>query len=129
MNDDFLKEDNSTLALVHYSQLLNFFGFFGLIVPLILWTTKKEEIKGMDAHGKHILNYQLSLLLYSFIFGFLFFISFILMFVLIGFIIMGILSLVAIPLAILLIIYPILGGVSASKGEFYKYPLTINFIS
>jgi uncharacterized Tic20 family protein len=129
MSNLILKEDNSTLALLHYSQLLNFFGFFGLIIPLILWSSKKNEIKNMDEHGKHVLNFQLSLLLYSFILAFLFLISFILMFILIGFILIAILSLIAIPLGILFIIYPIIGGIAASKGEFYKYPFTIKFIS
>ena len=124
-----LKEDNSTLALLHYSQLLNFFGFFGIIIPVILWSTKKTEIKGMDEHGKHVINYQLSMLLYGVIYAMLFFISILLTFIFIGFVFIIILSIIGIPLALLLIVYPIIGGIAASKGEFYKYPLTIKFIS
>lgn len=129
MNLSTLKEDNSTLSLLHYSQLLNFIGPFGLIVPIILWSTKKNEIKGMDEHGKHVINYQLSLLLYSTIFFILFFFSIVLTFFLIGFIFIAILIVIAIPLSILLIVYPIIGGISAGNGVFYKYPMTIKFIS
>ncbi len=129
MEGNYLVEDNSTLALLHYSQLLNFFGFFGLIIPLLLWTTKKNKIENMDEHGKHVINFQLSLLLYSFIFSTLLFVSFLLMVILIGFVLITILCILAISMGILLIIYPILDGIAVSKGEFYKYPLTINFIS
>ncbi|MBA6316050.1 DUF4870 domain-containing protein [Cellulophaga baltica] len=123
-----LKEDHSTLALLHYCQLLNFFGFFGIIIPVVLWSTKKNEIKGMDEHGKHVINYQLSMLLYGVIYAMLFVISILLTFVFIGFVFIIILSILGIPLALLLIVYPIIGGIAASKGEFYNYPLTIKFI-
>ncbi|WP_394746667.1 DUF4870 domain-containing protein [Spongiimicrobium salis] len=123
-----LREDYATISLMHYAQLLNFMGPFGLIVPLILWSGKKHEIKDMDTHGKQILNYQISLLMYSLIFFFLFFISFILTFIFIGFLFMFLLILVAIPLALLNIIPPILGGSAAGKGKYYKYPMTIRFI-
>ena len=123
-----LREDNATISLMHYSQLLNFMGPFGLIVPLILWSSKKHEIKDMDVHGKHVLNYQISLLIYTLVFFFLFFISFILTFVLIGFVFMFLLFLIGIPLALLTIIPPILGGSAATRGELYKYPMTIRFI-
>jgi uncharacterized Tic20 family protein len=129
METNFLKKDHSTLALLHYSQLLNFFGFLGIIIPVILWSTKKQEIHGMDEHGKHVINYQISMLLYGIVYMILFFISMILTFVLIGFIFLIILCILGIPLALLLIVYPILGGIAASKGELYNYPLTIRFIN
>ncbi|QWX84508.1 DUF4870 domain-containing protein [Cellulophaga sp. HaHaR_3_176] len=129
MKEVSLKYDDSTLALLHYSQLLNFIGFLGIIIPVILWSTKKKEIQGMDEHGKHVINYQLSMLLYVIIYFILFFLSMILTLVLIGYVFIIILCLIGIPLALLLIVYPIIGGIAASKGTLYKYPLTIKFIS
>lgn len=128
MNLPTLREDNGTLALLHYSQLLNFIGFLGLIIPLILWSTKKTEIKGMDEHGKNVINFQLSLLIYNLIFFVLFAFSVFMSFFLIGFVFIAILLVLAIPLVILLIIYPIIGGIRAGNGEIYKYPMTIKFI-
>jgi len=127
-NSPVLREDYATVSLVHYSQLLNFLGYWGLIIPLIMWSTKKHEIKDMDLHGKNIVNYQLSVLLYTVIFFLLFFISFILSFFIIGFLFIAILVVIAIPLALLSIIPPILGGIAASKGQLYNYPLKITFI-
>lgn len=128
INQSVLPEDYSTISLMHYSQLLNFLGPLGLIIPIILWSSKKMEIKDMDVHGKQVINYQLTLLLYTLIFGFLFFISFILTFILIGFVFILILIIISIPLMLLTIIPPILGGIAASKGKLYKYPMSISFI-
>lgn len=123
-----LREDYSTVSLMHYSQLLNFMGPFGLIIPLVLWSSKKLEIKDMDVHGKEVVNFQISLLIYTIVFFMLFFISFILTFILIGFVFMFLLFIIGILLALLTIIPPILGGSAAFRGELYKYPLSITFI-
>jgi len=59
-----LRTDNQLLALTHASQLLTYVtGFGGLIVPLVIWLSTKDSVAGMDAHGKSIINFQLTLLL------------------------------------------------------------------
>ena len=63
-----MKQDNQTIVLMHLSQLATFAIAFGsILIPLIMWVTQKEKIKDLDAHGKKILNFQFSLLIYSFI--------------------------------------------------------------
>ena len=60
--------DKQLLTLTHLSQLLNYVtGCGGLIAPLIIWLTQKDRVEGMDVHGKAIVNFQLSLLLYTLI--------------------------------------------------------------
>jgi len=109
------KEDRQMLMILHLSQLLNLITVVGgLIVPILLWQLKKDEIEGMEAQGKEVVNFQLSLLVYSVI-------AFILAFVLIGFFIFGI-------IALLNIIFPIIYGLKANNGEPVSYPLTIRFI-
>jgi uncharacterized protein len=49
------------------------------------------------------------------------FVSFTLMFVLVGF-------LTIIAVAIMGIVFPIIGGIKANNGELWQYPLTIKFI-
>ena len=70
----------------------------------------------MDAHGKNIVNFQLSLIVYAIVC-----IPLILLFGLglLGFIVLGIIS----------IIFPIINAIKASRGETPKYPLSLNFIS
>ena len=109
------RTDNQFLMLTHLSQLAHFvFPFGGLLAPLLLWQMKKEEIIGLDDHGKEIMNFQISFAIYAII-------SSILIILLIG---IGFLFVIA----LLTVIFPIVGAVKAANGEFYKYPLTIQFL-
>ncbi len=111
-----MKKNNQLLVFTHLSQLLDVItGFGGFIVPLILWLTNKEKIYSMDIHGKSIINFQLSMLLYAIIA-----VPLILAFGL------GILLLIGIGL--LCFILPIINAVKASNGEDPNYPFSINFV-
>ena len=64
-----MKQDNQTIVLMHLSQLVTTL-LLGLGVSsfhCIIWMTKKDEIKDLDLHGKKILNFQFSILVYSFV--------------------------------------------------------------
>ncbi len=100
---------------LHLSQLLNvIIPFSGIIVPIVLWQTQKEKMPALDAHGKMIANWLISALIYGAV-------SFVLAFVLIGF-------LGFIALAVVGIVFPIVGGIKANNGELWEYPLTIKFL-
>jgi len=112
-----MKEDNQLIVITHLSQLVTLLiGFGSLLIPLLLWITQKEKVFQMDEHGKNIINFQLSLIIY-----FLICFPLILLFGLglLGFIILGIIS----------IIYPVVNAIKASRGEIPKYPISFNFIS
>ncbi|ULC60762.1 DUF4870 domain-containing protein [Flaviramulus sp. BrNp1-15] len=112
-----MREDNQLLVITHLSQLITLFtGFGSLLLPLVLWLTQKEKVYQMDTHGKNIVNFQLSLIVYCLIC-----IPLILLFGLglLGFLILGIVS----------IIFPIVNAIKASRGETATYPFTINFIN
>lgn len=112
-----MKQDRQLIVLTHLSQLVTLVvGFGSLILPLILWLTNKEKIYEMDSHGKNILNFQISLIIYAIIC--------IPLILLLG---LGLLGLIA--LGIVSIIFPIVNAVKASRGETPKYPLSLNFIS
>jgi uncharacterized Tic20 family protein len=115
-NQNIVRQDNQLLVLTHLSQLLTFItGFGGLIVPLVIWATQKENIYNMDQQGKNIVNFQLSMLIYSIIC------------IPLVFVIVGIFGLIA--LGLLSFIFPIMNAVRVSHGESPKYPLSLNFIS
>ena len=112
-----MRQDNQLLVITHLSQLVTLItGFGSLLIPLILWLTQKEKVYQMDEHGKNIVNFQLSLIVY-----FIICIPLILLFGLgiLGFIILGLIS----------VIFPIINAVRASNGEVPKYPISINFIN
>ena len=104
-------------VLCHASALLGlFFHFFGhLLGPLIIWLIKREMSPEIDANGKESLNFQISMLIYDVIAG-------ILCIVLIGIPIL-------IALWILNTVLVIIASVKTSQGAFYRYPLTIRFLS
>lgn len=111
-----LRTDNQLLALTHASQLLTYVtGFGGLIVPLVIWLTSKDSVEGMDEHGKSIINFQLSLLLWLAIS-----IPTILLFGL------GLLGLFFV--GIVGFIMPIVNAIKAANGENPSYFATLKFI-
>ena len=88
--------------------------FGGIIGPLICWSSKRYESKFVDQNGKESLNFQLSILLYT------------LVCIPLVFIVIGIFFLVA--LMILELVCVITASIKASRGEPYRYPLSIPFI-
>ena len=86
----------------------------GWVAPILIWQLKKEEMPALDAHGKVVVNWILSGLIYLTV-------CIILVFVVIG-----------IPLLIVLMllgtIFPIIGGIKASNGIVWEYPLSIRFL-
>ena len=87
----------------------------GLVAPIIIWQLKKSDLPSLDAHGKVVANWVISQLIYAAICG-------LLIFVLIGFPLL-------IVLAVLGVIFPIIGAVKASDGEVWTYPLSIKFFT
>ncbi|MFS4457152.1 DUF4870 domain-containing protein [Maribacter sp. 2304DJ31-5] len=70
MTETIDKHQRNLSALIHASTFSKFFIPFGnFILPLVLWTANKKEYKFVDHNGKQALNFQISLLLYSFILG------------------------------------------------------------
>jgi uncharacterized Tic20 family protein len=111
-----MKEDRQIIVIAHLSQLLDFVtGFGGLIVPLVLWSANKERICEMDEHGKSIINFQLSIIVYA-----LLSIPLIFLF--------GLGLLILITVVIFSLIYPVINAVRANNGQSPDYPLSIEFI-
>lgn len=112
----FKRTDNQLLVITHLTQLLTYItGFGGLIAPLIIWVTQKDRVDDMDVHGKAILNFQLSIIVYSII-------SIPLMLIGIGFITLILIGIIA-------FVMPIINAIKASNGELPSYPLSLNFVS
>lgn len=110
-----IREDRTLLVLTHISQLLDYItGFGGLVVPLVLWIVNKDRVLDMDAHGKSVINFQLSIFIYCILS-----VPAILLFGL------GLLSLLCI--AILAFVLPIINAIRASNGEAPNYYISIPF--
>ena len=108
-------QERQWALICHLSALSGYVIPFGnLIVPIIIWSMKKDEMPMVDEHGKEVINFQLSMMIWMIISG-------ILILVLIGIPLL-------IMLAILQVVFIIIGAIKADSGQLYKYPMTIQFI-
>ena len=145
--------ETNTATFTHLSSLTQYFIPFGnFIFPIIFWTSKKDKSEFVDHHGKQVLNFQLSLLVYSLVLIMIAVPIFIVTILKnipfntlnnhhdmvfsdfnfgdnIGLITVGLTAVLIFGLLkvaeFFLIIY---ASIKASNGEKYKYPLTIPFI-
>jgi uncharacterized Tic20 family protein len=99
-------------------QLSAFSGYLiplgSLIVPLILWQIWRKKDNYIDEMGKEAINFEISMLIY-------YFISLILCFVIIGFLLLF-------AVAIFHFAYIIIAAIHTSRGNHFRYPLTIRLI-
>mgnify|MGYP000491644760 CR=1 FL=1 len=110
-------KDENTLGIVcHLLSLAGFVvPFCGQIIgPLVLWLIKRAESPYLDAVGKEVVNFNISVTIYGAI-GFLLCLVFI-----------GVLLLPLLGIAWLVL--TIIGAIKASEGKIYRYPLTIRLI-
>ena len=102
-------------VILHLSQFAGFVvPFAGLVAPILIWQLKKDEVPGLDAHGKIIANWMISAFIYGIVCG------------LLTIILIGLLGLMV--LGVMALAYPIIGAIKANDGVAWKYPLSIQFI-
>jgi uncharacterized Tic20 family protein len=109
------RETRQWAFFLHLSSLAGFmFPIAGWVAPIIIWQIKKNDLPGIDPHGKVAVNWMISELIYLIV-------AAVLCIVLVG-----------IPLIFALlivgIVFPIMGAVKANNGEVWKYPLSIEFL-
>ena len=107
--DQPTEDERLMAALCHGLFLISSF-----IGPLIIWLIKKEESRYIDQQGKEALNFQISLMIYSFI-------TFLLCFVGIGILLIPVLGIFA-------LVFNIIATIKAYEGKRFRYPCTIRII-
>jgi len=109
------ESERNWAMLCHLSAFAGFFfPFGGIIGPLICWLSRKDDSIWVDQNGKRSMNFQMSILLYM------------ILVIPLCFIIIGIPILIF--LGILKVVCIIIASIKASKGEEFRYPLSIPFI-
>ncbi|NQV35684.1 MAG: DUF4870 domain-containing protein [Phycisphaeraceae bacterium] len=109
--NSFASDVTNLTMVMHLAQLIPGPGW---LVPLILWLIKKDESPAIDAHGKVILNWVISEVIYLIVASLLFFV------------VIGVF--IAPVIVILGLVFPIIGGLKAKDGELWPYPLSIQFL-
>lgn len=117
-------ERNWAMA-AHLSALVALVSIPSLIGPLVVWLIKKDSSPFVAAHGSEALNFNISVLIYTVVGS--------IAMVLIGLVTFGFGLILIIPVVIvaliLWLVYVIQGSIAASKGQDFKYPWTIRFVS
>jgi uncharacterized Tic20 family protein len=103
--------DKLWIILCHLSLILG----AGIVLPLIVFLVKREESPLVAEHAKEVLNFHISLIIWSIVAWFGFFIC-------VGFPLL-------IALGLMAFICAIIGAVRASEGGFYRYPMTLRLIT
>ncbi|MFI6574863.1 DUF4870 domain-containing protein [Nocardiopsis sp. NPDC050513] len=91
-----------------------FFSGFGWLVPLIVYLVKKDESPFVRDQAAHALNFQLLITI-----GIV--VSWVLTLVIIG-------VLTWIVVAVVCLVFGILGGLAANRGEWYRYPFNVSWV-
>lgn len=113
-NQIYGMQKNTYLMLLHLSFFLGYIiPLLGWVAPIIMWQSKKEDAD-VDKHGKNLINFLLSYLIYAFV-------GFLLSIIGIGFVILG-------AIAVLQVVFVIMAALKANNGESWKYPLSIELI-
>ncbi|QCX38365.1 DUF4870 domain-containing protein [Aureibaculum algae] len=111
-----MKRNNQLIVITHLSQLLDLVTLVGgLLVPLFIWITNKDKVFTMDEHGRSIINFRLSMIIYMLIC-----IPLILFFGLglLGFAVIG----------VFYFIFPIINAIKASNNEPPNYPFSLKIL-
>jgi uncharacterized Tic20 family protein len=106
---DLGMDENLYLLLMHLSQFITSF-----ILPLIMWIVGKDKSQRVDFHGKEIMNFEISCIIWIIV-------GIITIPIIIGIVI---LSLVGIFMTVCIIV----AAIKAFNGENWNYPLTIKFL-
>jgi uncharacterized Tic20 family protein len=150
--------EKNLATFTHLSSLSQYCIPFGnYIFPILIWSSKKDKSEFIDFHGKQVLNFQLSMFLYTLLLGLIavpIFLATVLNNISLntlindhncmshhfnfhhfsienisGIIIVGFIAVLAfIGLKVAEFFLIIYASLKASNGERYKYPLTIPFL-
>ncbi len=104
--------ENTYIMLMHLSQFAGIIiPLAGFIVPIFMWITNRDNNVNIDTHGKNIVNFMISFAIY---------------------VTVATITIIGIPVAVIIgimyMIFIIMATVKANNGEYWKYPLTIQFI-
>lgn len=103
-------DDKNIATITHLGGIL-----FSFIPALVVWLLKKDDSQYIAAQAREALNFQITLLLAQFV-------AYVLVFILVGFLLLGLIWLFN-------IIFCIIAAIASSKGEYYRYPLTLRLIN
>ncbi len=96
---------------IHLSPLAAFVIGPLILAPLVLWLIRKDTSTFVDDHGRETINALISFVIYHVV------------------AVITVIGIIALPvLYIVGAVNLIRGAVAASRGDFFRYPMTIRFL-
>ena len=86
----------------------------GYAMPIIMWIVGRDQSEAVDRHGRNVINWMISFVIYFAISGIL--------------TVIGIGLIMMLALAIINVIFIIKGTMKANDGVFWEYPMTIKIL-
>lgn len=111
-----LTAQSKTWAMAsHMSAYVVFLGIpLPLVGPLVMWLLKRDDDPFVEHHAREALNFNISIMLYTFVAGVL---------------VLAVVGIVLLPIVLVAwFVLTIVAGIRASNGEPYRYPMTIRFV-
>lgn len=105
-------EERTWAVLAHLGGLL-----FSFVAPLVIWLVFRGRGPYLEHQAKEALNFQITLVLAYIAGGLLTLVTF------------GIGSPILFVIGIVQLVFQILAAVAAGRYEWYRYPVTIRFVS
>lgn len=108
-------EDRNWGVFAHLSGFVAAYVALGVLGPAIIYFVKGQSSPFVRAHAVEAINFNLTVLI-----GIV--VGVVLVFVIIGLVLLPVIG-------IFYLVCTIRGAMAASRGELYRYPLTIRFVS
>jgi uncharacterized Tic20 family protein len=115
-------DEKTWAVMAHVLSLIGSFFFAGFIPALVIYLVTNSRGPYVRHHSAQELNFQLTIIIANLAIGALWLLS---IFV---WVLWAVLWIPTAAVWIVAIVIPIIGAVKAGNGEFYKLPLSINFI-
>ncbi|HVM14049.1 MAG TPA: DUF4870 domain-containing protein, partial [Egibacteraceae bacterium] len=110
------QESHNWAMAAHLSAFVVFLGLpLPFVGPLVVWLLRRDSDPYAAEHAREALNFNLTAMIAFVVAGAT-------VLLLVGFLLLP-------AVGIVWFIFVIIGGVKASNGEHYRYPLTIRFVS
>lgn len=124
MTSEPTSDQQTWRVLAHASALIQFIGIPSFVGPLIVWLLRRED-EVVEPHAREALNFQLSLIIY-FVVGTV--VAVLAAITIVGLVLTVVIVLFLIVLVVAEIVFAVLASLAASRGELYRYPLSIELI-
>jgi len=106
------ESDRNYAVAMHLTPLAGFVFWPLVFTPIVLWAIRKNDSEFDDDHGREMTNALISFALYHVA------------------AVITLIGVVALPvLYVIAVVNLVRGAVAAGRGEYFRYPITIRFIS